>query len=73
MKLINVLSLGHVLQSLENTSRMEQTQRGENVDEGEETFRESLGRLLNALGQELMKLVDDVRTTIYLAFECCTQ
>ncbi len=61
LKLIKVLALDQVLNVLEEKTRNEQLSRGEDVDEGEETFRESLGRLLNALGFELTKLADDVR------------
>jgi exportin-T len=32
--------------------------RGVLIDEGEETYREALGKLLNALGLELVKLTD---------------
>ena len=36
----------------------QQVERGQETDEGEETYREALGNLLNVLGQELTKLVD---------------
>lgn len=58
LQLIKVLSLGQVLEALEEKTRTEQVIRGEAVDEGEESYREALGRLLNVLGLELMKLVD---------------
>ncbi|PCH42166.1 ARM repeat-containing protein [Wolfiporia cocos MD-104 SS10] len=59
VQLIKVLSLGQVLDALEAKTRVEQAARGEDVDEGEESYRESLGRLLNMLGLELSKLVDE--------------
>lgn len=59
LQLIKVLSLGQVLEALEEKTRTEQANRGEAVDEGEESYREALGRLLNVLGLELMKLVDE--------------
>ena len=58
LQLIKVLSLGEVLGALEKKTRAEQVARGKDVDEGEETYREALGRLLNVLGVELMKLHD---------------
>lgn len=60
LQLIKVLSLSEVVDALETKTRAEQTSRkasGE-TDEGEESYREALGRLLNALGLELMKLID---------------
>lgn len=51
VQLIRVLSLREVLTSVE-----EQT-RGQ---EGNELFRESLGKLTNGLGLELCKLIEDV-------------
>ncbi|TFY81654.1 hypothetical protein EWM64_g2359 [Hericium alpestre] len=58
LQLIKVLSLGRVLEALEEKTRMQQAERGENTDEGEESYREALGRLLNVLGLELIKLMD---------------
>lgn len=58
LQLIKVLSLGQVLDALETKSRGEQASRGSDIDEGEESYREALGRLLNILGLELSKLVD---------------
>jgi exportin-T len=58
LQLIKVLSLAQVLDALETKTRSEQAIRGEDVDEGEESYREALGRLLNILGLELSKLVD---------------
>ncbi|KAJ3865292.1 armadillo-type protein [Lentinula novae-zelandiae] len=66
LQLIKVLSLSRVIDALEVKTRIQQRERGENTDEGEESYRESLGRLLNALGLELTKLqecpAEDVRT-----------
>ncbi|CAL1716709.1 unnamed protein product [Somion occarium] len=59
LQLIKVLSLGQVLDALETKTRAEQAVRGSEVDEGEESYREALGRLLNVLGLELSKLVDE--------------
>ena len=58
LQLLKVLSLGQVLEALELKTRAQQAERGQETDEGEETYREALGNLLNALGQELTKLVD---------------
>lgn len=58
LQLIKVLSLGQVLDALETRTRGEQASRGSDVDEGEESYREALGRLLNGLGLELNKLID---------------
>ena len=60
LQLFKVLSLGQVLEALEERTRQEQQARGKDTDEGEESYREALGRLLNGLGIELVKLVDDV-------------
>ena len=60
LQLIKVLSLGQVLESLEEKTRIEQEKRGQDIDEAEETYREALGRLLNAVGLELSKLTEDV-------------
>jgi exportin-T len=56
LQLIKVLSLGQVVSELEARTRAEQVARGEDQDEGEESYREALGRVLNVLGLELMKL-----------------
>jgi exportin-T len=56
LQLIKVLSLGQVITELEARTRTEQAARGEDTDEGEESFREALGRVLNILGLELLKL-----------------
>ena len=58
LQLLKVLSLGQVLEALELKTRAQQLERGQDTDEGEETYREALGNLLNVLGQELTKLVD---------------
>lgn len=56
LQLIKVLSLGEVIDALETKTRRQQIERGEDTDEGEESYREALGKLLNALGLELIKL-----------------
>lgn len=58
LQLIKVLSLGQVLDALETKTRAEQASRGSDIDEGEESYREALGRLLNVLGLELSKLIE---------------
>jgi len=62
LQLIKVLSLADVLATLEERTREEQIARGEDTDEGEESYREALGKLLNVLGLELCKL-SEVRVT----------
>lgn len=69
LQLFKVLSLGQVLEALEEKTRMEQEARGDDTDEAEESYREALGRLLNGLGLELAKLVEDVRFHSLLI--CC--
>lgn len=58
LQLIKVLSLGQVLDALEAKTRIEQAARESDTDEGEESYREALGRLLNILGLELSKIVE---------------
>ena len=58
LQLLKVLSLGQVIDALESKTRAQQIERGSDVDEGEESYREALGRLLNILGLELIKLID---------------
>jgi len=58
LQLLKVLSLGQVIDALESKTRAQQIERANDTDEGEESYREALGKLLNALGQELMKLTD---------------
>lgn len=63
LQLLKVLSLGQVLEAFEEKTRSEKMTRkaqGQS-DEGEESYREALGRLLSGLGQELVKLWEDVR------------
>lgn len=60
IQLIKVLSLREVLEELEEKTRAQQASRGDDIDEGEESYREALGRLLNALGLELVKLAEAV-------------
>lgn len=63
LQLLKVLALGQVLEALEERTRAEKLARKERgrTDEGEESYREALGRLLCGLGQELVKLWEDVR------------
>jgi exportin-T len=60
LQLIKVLSLNQVLKALEDKTRQEQIMRkSQNVeDEDEESYREALGKLLNVLGVELIKLLE---------------
>jgi exportin-T len=58
LQLIKVLSLGQVIDSLETKTRSQRSDSGSETDEGEESYREALGKLLNVLGLELAKLVD---------------
>ncbi|KAJ6513272.1 armadillo-type protein [Mycena sanguinolenta] len=58
LQLLKVLSLGQVLDALESKTRTEQIERTA-TDEGEEAYREALGKLLNVLGLELTKLIED--------------
>jgi exportin-T len=60
LQLLKVLSLGQVIDALESKTRAEQIERSE-TDEGEESYREALGKLLNTLGLELVKLVEVCR------------
>jgi exportin-T len=59
LQLIKVLSLAEVIDALEARTRSEQQARGEDVHEEEESYREALGRLLNVLGLELTKLIEE--------------
>jgi exportin-T len=58
LQLFKVLSLGQVIDALESKTRAQQQERGSDVDEGEESYREALGKLLNMYGLELIKLND---------------
>ncbi|KAJ7637739.1 armadillo-type protein [Mycena polygramma] len=58
LQLLKVLSLGQVIDALESKTRAEQIERSE-TDEEEESYREALGKLLNVLGLELSKMVED--------------
>ena len=58
LQLLKGLSLGQVIEALELKTWAQQVERGQETDEGEETYREALGNLLNVLSQELTKLVD---------------
>ncbi|KAI5998619.1 armadillo-type protein [Pisolithus albus] len=59
LQLIKVLSLDQVIDALEAKTRAQQIERGSDEDEGEESYREALGKLLNVLGLELSKLVEE--------------
>ncbi|KAG6873947.1 pre-tRNA nuclear export protein [Termitomyces sp. Mi166 len=59
LSLFKVLSLGEVLEALETKTRAQQVERGSETDEGEESYREALGKLLNVYGLEVAKLTDD--------------
>ncbi|KAH6913077.1 KapM protein [Coprinopsis sp. MPI-PUGE-AT-0042] len=59
LQLLKVLSLGQVLDALESKTASEQQKRGKDVDEGEESYREALGKLLNQYGQELTQLTQE--------------
>ncbi|KAF7327748.1 Exportin-T [Mycena kentingensis (nom. inval.)] len=58
LQLLKVLALGQVVDALESKTREEKMQRTE-ADEGEESYREALGRLLNVLALELLKLIEE--------------
>lgn len=58
LQLIKVLSLGQVIDALEAKTRVQQIERGQDEDEGEESYREALGKLLNILGLEVSKLIE---------------
>lgn len=58
LQLIKVLSLGQVIDSLETKTRSRRNSGTSDPDEGEESYREALGKLLNVLGLELAKLVE---------------
>lgn len=60
LQLLKVLSLGQVVDALEQKTRQQQLERGSDTDEGEEMYREALGKLFNVFGLELTKL--EVRT-----------
>ncbi|KAF7971065.1 hypothetical protein HWV62_22119 [Athelia sp. TMB] len=60
LQLIKVLSLGQVIEALEAKTRLgRNTESADDGDEGEESYREALGKLLNAFGLELAKLAED--------------
>lgn len=71
LKLIKVLSLGQVIDALEVKTTQQKIERGGAVDEGEESYREALGKVLNAFGLELVKLTEvrPVRTSLIRAFQ----
>ncbi|KAG8906804.1 pre-tRNA nuclear export protein [Tulasnella sp. 403] len=59
LQLIRVLSLGEVLEALEEKSRQRRDAKPGQTDEAEETYRESLGKLACGLGAELVDLLAD--------------
>ncbi|KAG7089605.1 pre-tRNA nuclear export protein [Marasmius oreades] len=63
LQLLKVLSLGQVIDALETKTRQQQVERGGDTDEGEESYREALGKLLNVLGLELIKLEESQNAT----------
>lgn len=71
LQLIKVLSLGQVLDALEAKTRQQQIERGDDTDEGEESYREALGRMLNVLGMELTKLIE-VRGSLIPGLRICS-
>jgi exportin-T len=68
LSLLKVLSLGDVLDALESKTRAQQLERGSDTDEGEESYREALGKLLNVLGLEISKL-SDVCVLLHFSFQ----
>lgn len=62
MQLFRVLSLGQVLDMLEEKTRISST-KGDADKDDEVTYRESLGKLTSGLGLELIKLCDEVSAT----------
>lgn len=72
LQLIKVLSLTQVIDALEAKTLSQQRKRGENTDEGEESYREALGRLLNVLGLELAKLVEVCHTILHIEHNVAT-
>ncbi|KDQ14828.1 hypothetical protein BOTBODRAFT_32183 [Botryobasidium botryosum FD-172 SS1] len=58
LNLIRVLSLGEVLESLEEKTRSKTA--GEEMSDDEVSYREGLGKLTSGLGQELAKLSEDM-------------
>ncbi|KAL1737871.1 Exportin 1-like protein-domain-containing protein, partial [Schizophyllum fasciatum] len=45
LQLLKILSLGQVIDALETKTREQQVERGTDTDEGEESYREALGKL----------------------------
>jgi exportin-T len=60
LDLLRVLDLGKVLDALETQTRENRTKLSADVSEVEEQFRESLGKLLTAIGSELLDLSKEV-------------
>lgn len=65
LKLFEVLDLGTVLSALVDVGR--ESGRKEAETEQIELFREKLAKLLNGVGTELCKIIDDVRAAILAA------
>lgn len=63
LQLFRVLSLGQVLEMLEEKTRITGAKDDEDNDD-EVSYRESLGKLTSGLGLELIKLCDDVGTSL---------
>lgn len=63
LHLIRVLSLGEVLEALEAKCRRRPGAPDTTENEAEEAYRESLGRLANGLGLELVDILGDVNIT----------
>jgi exportin-T len=62
LQLFRVLSLGQVLEVLEQNTRI--TGSRDETDDEEISYRESLGKLTGGLGLELIKLCDEVRLVL---------
>jgi exportin-T len=68
LELLRVLDLGKVLTVLEERTREQRVkglQAGNEPDEDEEKYRENLGKLLSALGLELLDLTKDASTSFF--------
>jgi exportin-T len=63
LELLRVLDLGKVLTVLEARTR---EQRSNDTNEEEERYRENLGKLLSALGLELLDLTKEASSRIIL-------
>lgn len=72
LQLIKVLSLGQVIEALEAKTRAQRgSERSEDMDEGEESYREALGKLLNVFGLELAKLAEvGLAIFVWIGIDC---